>query len=634
MPAPAKASRWIQTFEDFIPHLRIKSKEESSLEDDGMIPLVLWDSQRRFLIELATGLDLGIRTFYNLKSRQQGVTTISVALVDVFWPAMHPGIKGCLVTENEKNRDGNRSLIENYVKGASEFFGDQFYITKSNSKFIEYSNGSRVDLLVAGTKAKKSTSWGEGQGYTFGHLTEVAAYGDEAGLASLEESFAQANPNRLFVYESTAKGFGLWRDKWLSGFEDPLTKRSWFAGWWSLDTNRVERSDPRFRQFGGYAASGEEREKVAAVLQKYKHKITPEQLAWIRWKEATAGNQSDMLDQNQPWTADDAFVQSGFSFFQTRAIGKRLKEILDNPQDFSFLAYRYDLGARFLDMKLIQILDERQDGEIELRVWEEPVDTGKYVIGMDTAYGRNEHKDCQAIEVYRCYADKIVQVAEFVTPNIDVNHAAWVLAHIAGGYRDCVVNIEINGPGGNVMTEWDNLRGQLNAEHAQADPRSQEWQDALGYARWYLWHRPDSMGAGYAYNTMTTGKTGEMMMHGLRSAFVMEDLVVRSKRLLHEMSITVVDESGHIGARESKDPNSKDDRVFASAFAVDAWRKWVRPGMVANGETFESVSKIESGEASVQSTLINKQVRAFFMRQAALAEEMGTKPTWRTARGL
>jgi hypothetical protein len=626
-------SKWITVFDNFSQHLRINSKEVSD-SDDGLIDLRLWESQRRFLVEIATGLDLGIRHFYCLKSRQLGVTTLSLALVDVFWASMHPNIKGCLVTENEKNRDANRAIIIQYVKSAHEFFGDEFTVVRANQKFILFSNGARIDLLVAGTKAKTSTSWAEGAGYTMGHLTEVAAYGDSAGLASLEESFAQENPNRLYVYESTAKGFGLWRDKWMSGFDDPLTKRSFFLGWWSGDTNRIEKNDPRFRQFGGYLPSGEEREKVQAVKALYNWTISPEQLAWIRWKEANATTETDMLGQNQPWTHEDAFVQSGYSFFQTRIIGQQIKHMLDQPEGYEYLAYRYECGGSFFDLKLEEIEDESEQGMIQLKVWEEPAEGAKYVIGMDTAYGRNQHKDATAIQVFRCFADKVVQVAEFCTADMDVQHSAWVLAHLAGAYRDCLVNIEVNGPGGNIMIEWANLRGQFASEMYADKVRSKDWQDALGQARWYLWHKPDTMGAGYAYNTMAMGKTVESIMHGLRSAFVVGDMIIRSRRLFEEMNIVVVDEAGHIGARESKSTSAKDDRVFASAYAIRAWVDWIRPGMIAEGLSYERVTTREKGEATLASELANHIVHNFLRTQAERAQAEGHRPTWRTERGL
>src|ERR1700752_1797548 len=104
-----KASRWIPLFESFIKDLRINSKEELSLDGKGT-QLKMWDSQRRFLEEVGHGLDDGIRIFKCLKSRQLGITTISLA-IDLFWLALHPGLTGALVTDSEKNRDVNRATL-------------------------------------------------------------------------------------------------------------------------------------------------------------------------------------------------------------------------------------------------------------------------------------------------------------------------------------------------------------------------------------------------------------------------------------------------------------------------------------------------------------------------------------------
>jgi hypothetical protein len=55
----------------------------------------------------------------------------------------------------------------------------------STGKCFNFQNAVSLDLLVAGSK-DKGTSWGEGVGYAFGHLTEVAAYGSAEGSQSLE----------------------------------------------------------------------------------------------------------------------------------------------------------------------------------------------------------------------------------------------------------------------------------------------------------------------------------------------------------------------------------------------------------------------------------------------------------------
>ena len=105
----AQASRWLKTFERFSKDLRIKSKEVVS-DDPRGAPLEFWNSQKMFMQHLAAGLDDNIHTFYFLKGRQLGITTISIALIDVFWLAVHNNMIGALVTENEKNRNKRQIL--------------------------------------------------------------------------------------------------------------------------------------------------------------------------------------------------------------------------------------------------------------------------------------------------------------------------------------------------------------------------------------------------------------------------------------------------------------------------------------------------------------------------------------------
>lgn len=505
-----QVTNWFKVFNEFVDNVRINSKEIVDVSGEGA-PLVLWESQKRFLKEVATGLNNGIHFFVCLKSRQLGVTTISL-LIDIVWLCMHPGMTCALVTENEKNRNKNRAVLKQYIASLQAFLGEgSFYIVKGgdNRDFMKFSNGSRIDFLVAGTK-NKGTSWGEGEGYAFVHATEVSAYGSVEGLKSFEEAFSQTNPNRLFIYESTAKGMNHFYDTYQNAKKDPYSKRAFFVGWWASKTNVISRKDPRFLIYS-HEPSGEELEKIKLVQQLYDHTITPEQLAWIRWKEDNAGEDGGILDQNQPWTDKDAFIQSGYSFFQMRALNKRIKEIEEAPDGpveeggFNYKPYRYELGNHFMDLKLVDMHRELVDGDadpkdIELRIWEEPRPEGRYVIGGDPAYGRNDWKDRSAFSVWRCYADRLVQVAEFASNRMEVEQAAWILAHLCGAYRDCIANIELQGPGRCVMKEWDHVRALLSAEYNAAFVSRMGWEDAFGNARWYLYHRPDSMGTGYAAN--------------------------------------------------------------------------------------------------------------------------------------
>jgi hypothetical protein len=627
---PPRSRKWLKLLEDFVAELRIKSKEVVSTDERGA-KLEMWESQKRFLHEVGSGLDDDVHSFNALKSRQLGVTTISLA-IDVFWLAVHPNLIGCLVTDTEKNREVNRSIVEGYIESFPDgYFGEQFKIDRSNRQMLQFSNGSRLDLLVAGTK-KKSIAWGEGQGYALMHATEVASYGDVEGFKSLEEGLAQTNPDRLFIRESTAKGMNHWRARWYSGLDD-LTERSFFIGWWSGDNNRIPRHDPRFAAYGLPTESGDEAKMIKEVNRLYRHRITPEQLAWLRWKRTKAGAEQGLLDQNQPSTAEEAFVQTGYSFFQVRVLGQDMKAIQDDPPLFQ--GYRYEVDGDFYHFKLNKLDPEVDDVDnVELKIWEEPVEGGQYVIGCDPAYGRNEHKDHHCLTVLRCFADCVVQVAEYVTRDVETKHFAWVIFHLCAAYRNSMCNVELGGPGRLVMAEFDHLRQLIGAEMNQAKTAARGWEDAAANARWYLYHKVDSPGAGYMANFETNWRTKMELLHGYRGVYVSREIAIRSMGLLREMSI-VVDNDGEIGAPESSDENMKDDRVFAAALAVRAWSDWIRKSMLMQGLTYDVVMAMERGqEQSVQTTRLNSIVKNFLKTAEERANMEPEPEKWKVDQGL
>ena len=178
------------------------------------------------------------------------------------------------------------------------------------------------------------------------------------GHRSLEDSFAKVNPHRLMMNESTAMGYNHWRDRYLAGKNNIYSERSFFLGWWACDTNRIDRSDPRFSKFGRATASGDERKLIHDVSLLYDWKITQEQLAWIRWKESTAGGDQDLLAQNNPWTEEQAFVQTGRSFFQMGLLNQDIKEIINanlrgaDKSPYQFEGYRYEVDGDFFSFRM------------------------------------------------------------------------------------------------------------------------------------------------------------------------------------------------------------------------------------------------------------------------------------------
>jgi hypothetical protein len=208
---------------------------------------------------------------------------------------------------------------------------------------------------------------------------------------------------------------------------------------------------------------------------------------------------------------------------------------------------------------------------------------------------------------------------------------AWVLAFLGGAYKNCMINLEITGGFGHtVMTELDNIRNQLRAEVFNQKTAERGWQDFLVTARWYLYHKPDSPGAGYVYNWNSTFDAKNRMLSGMRDAHVTDVLLIKSLHLLDEMAI-VVQDGGTIGA-----PNKqKDDRVFAAALACEAWNRWFRPQMLAEGYTYDITTRLETGQASAAENLISRLVQNTLKRTEEYEDEaQSPNRTFLEERGL
>jgi hypothetical protein len=631
---PAGKRGWLKIFNEFISHLRIDSKE-SVAEDSRGSPLTSWGSQRMFLEHVASGLDDGIREFYCLKSRQLGISTISLA-IDIFWLAMHPGMQGVLVVDTDENREKFRLTIRRYIQSFPKgFFGSSFNIVKGkdNKTFTHFSNGSTLDYLVAG-KRKKATL-GESRAYNLAHLTEVASYGDADGLSSFRNTLAQSHPDRFYLYESTGKSFNHWHSLWIDAGQDTITKKRFFIGWWSKELNayspKAPQPEPRlYHEYGSAPANRDEQELIDAVEKRYGVSVTRGQLAWYRHQQSNTATSEHALQQNQPWTEEQAFILSGYSFFHVRTLQKdmsRIQGLDEGGEPVRFKGYRFWVGDDFFSTKLEQVT---QLDDVEMRIWEEPSKHGTYVIGCDPAFGRNDNKDRHAISVWRCYADKLVQVAEYAEHNVETRQAAWILAYLAGTYRNCMINLELTGgPGLAILTEFRNLRNMLTAEMYGNQVKELEWEDFLSNARMYIYRKADSIGGqGYVNGWKTSRDNKHEICNQVRDLRLTNVLHINSLPLVEEM-LTFVHDGSEIGGMG----NNKDDRVFATALAVRSYIDWIRPGLLATNLTYERAMAKEDGTENGDPNFINHIVEDWFKR-ASEREEGDHRPAWMVERGL
>lgn len=597
---PTTQQRWLPLFLEFISHMRISSKELVGHEKTPLSDL-LYYAQRYFLEQICEGLDRNIHNFVCLKARQLGISTIGLA-IDVFWLSVHEKIQGAIVTDTDSNREKFRVLLEHYI--ASLPAGLRVGIKRHNKTLLELTNGSILDYLVAGTK-RTNVALGQSRALNFLHATEMSSWGSDEGLASLRASLAQKHPHRLYIWESTAKGFNMFKDMYDQAEEDEISQKAFFIGWWMKEDYCFAVGSPEYRMYWDGKMSDEEIALCREVKKRFGFDIQPGQIAWHRWYATTQVTDPDLMNQNYPWTPEQAFILTGTSFFPLRRISDNIKFIAEERAPLK--GYRYHLGQDFLATQIERV--NRTD-EAELRVWEEPTNDGVYAMGVDLAYGRSDTNDNHCIQVLRCYADKVIQVAEYTTSIPDTYQVTWVMAHIAGAYKQCTINCELQGPGKAIMDELRHLKQLLDFGYLKPQAHNLGMQEIFDCVRWYLYHRPDSMTGNYVYNFVTNFSTKPTMMNQLRDNYTLGMLRVRSIPLLREME-SVRQEGSEICAIRGK----RDDRVFAIGLANKAFVDRLRPRLIGAGMTYEAETTKERNRANAPNSTFTQSVIADFFKQ-------------------
>ncbi len=260
-------------FEAFSKHLIIETKES------GLRPLYpLLGTQVHLFNELKRGFDDGIRHFVILKGRQAAVTTGCLAL-DLYWLFIHGGLHGAMISDNEKNRDQNRAYLTNYMNGLPPEY--KIPVNGHNRNQLLLANRSRLMYQIAGGRGGSNT--GRGSGLALAHGTECSSWANEQALDSLNASLAQKNPNRLYLFESTALGHNVWLEM-SEAAKTATSQRFIFIGWWLHDDYRVSRETLQFKTYWTGRLDAHERDWVTQVKKLYGFEVQPEQIAWWRWQ--------------------------------------------------------------------------------------------------------------------------------------------------------------------------------------------------------------------------------------------------------------------------------------------------------------------------------------------------------------
>ena len=598
----------------------------------------LYQGQRDAITQIFDALEDGIHIIYILKSRQLGISTLIRAFC-IFWLGIHVGLKGALVFDTSPHREGARKELTVMIKNlpASLKFPRIKGTGSGNRDSLELINDSSMIFLSAGVKKSKSSgTLGRSEGLALAHLSEVCSYDNVEGLKAFEQSLSEINPDRLYIYESTARGYNQWNTLWRRAKKDVAHCKCIFLGWWSKPSQQISQEDDDFKLYGLVPPTAEEKEKIAAVKAQYGYDITVEQLAWVRRKYDPNFNDEDAADDaededesillsEQPWTEEEAFQQTGAVFFGSKQLTDQTNAFVKHKAK----TYMYMAGDNFTDMRIYPAQNMRS---VELKVWEEPEAGAHYVMGIDPAYGENENNDRSSIEIFRCYADGIDQVAEYAWPLVTTQQFAWVVASLLGWYGNgAEINyiLELNGPGSAVFNELKSLKFKIDNDRSQRQMlEDRGLASVFKNVKTYIYTRVDAMGIGANYHWEANTKRKIMILERLRDFVSTGKLHIRSASLIEEMK-TIAREGDHIGAPQSM----RDDRVIAAAMAAYYWDTKIKNNLITQRRTREAEAAKKRASIVDQVALFNRNHLDMFFRQKqvtrAVQHSQMTRNAWR-----
>jgi hypothetical protein len=607
----------LSQFMAFTRALKIDAKELGVVSlGDRMLGTQKWVLQR-----IVEGLEDDVHEFVTLKCRQAGISTLCLAL-DLFWLFKHPGMTGMLAVHEDSARDQFRSTLELYYASLPDHW--KRGIKDHNRNQLVLNTGTKLLYRVAGTRRTGKGGLGRSSSPAFLHATEMSSWGDVEGFASLRAALAQKNPNRLYHWESTARGFeNLFYDQWDEA-KKATSQKTIFVSWWANEMYRISRDDSRYEAY--YGPRGEknrlEIEWSHEVKQLYGVDIDAEQIAWWRWLSAEQQTDESLRLQEYPWTETQAFQASGSQFFTATELSRIYQEV--NRQE-SPEYYRVKFREKFIQTEI----EPAGPKNATLRVWQNPQKNAFYALGADPAYGSSANADGFCISVWRVWADRAEQVAEYIDYEITTAQFAWVIAYLCGAYGPCTFNLEVSGPGHAVLNEIQNMRKERSFGQVAGRP---VLRDVLGSMRDFMFRKYDSIyGTPGALHTQTNYQMKERMMNQYRDFIERKMAVCRSQDLVSEMA-GIVREAGSAPAAA---PRRKDDRVIAAALAILAWNDQIRTKLMAQGLNYvppEEATRIaQLSGAAIAGPRIVRQ----YMKDLGLiyTKEQGSPSNVKTAKG-
>jgi hypothetical protein len=306
--------------------------------------------------------------FIYLKARQVWVSTAFEAYL-FHELAFHSGQRAKVVAHDEQAAANITGYFRQFLAGYKPFGGllGLSGVVKNNDGVIAFANNSDVSINTA-----RTLTTGRSFSLRYLHLSEFPFWQHAKVLMDALMQSVPDDPDTCVLIEGSANGKGgefyrLWREA-----SDPKSGSVWtaiFFGWWEHPEYRRALDVPRDEFIQSLDA--EER----GLIERYA--CTLEQLAWRRWCiKANCGGSVESFHQEYPSNPEEAFLSSGRPRFSLVHLGRM--PVIDAP-----FAGQLEWHTTPVGQRIVRVPSENGP----LKVWKQPQQGHRYVIGVDLAEG-------------------------------------------------------------------------------------------------------------------------------------------------------------------------------------------------------------------------------------------------------
>ena len=354
-----------------------------------------------------------------LKGRQQGFTTL-VTAYQLARSLLSRNFNGFTLADRS---DNSEAIFQNKAKYPYSQLPEALkptekYNTRKQLLFEKLNSSWAVDTATKEVGRSRTVN--------FFHGSECAFWRD--GIATIQAALGEAfTRNCIKIYESTAKGYNDFQAMWASG-----SHINCFFAWWKTKEYRI-----------GFANEQVKADFLRDIDTKNdwiwerlrwlrdEKQLDPEQLYWY-WNKFDNYLDKDLIKQEYPCTAEEAFLLSGKNVFDTAVILRRL-EHLPKPVRIGYFRYDYD-GLRITNIQWVN----DPNGYIKLYTLPKQLAYTKFCIGGDTSGDGSDFFVGIVLD-----AATGVQVAQ-LRHQFSADLYAKQMYCLGRYYRDALIGIEAN----------------------------------------------------------------------------------------------------------------------------------------------------------------------------------------------